>query len=318
MGWGPTKIERQGLHFLIGSGALGARYLIAAVLFIAGAGVCSLVRLDPSQMLIGVGLLLAGHVPLWVLGQTLAPGGATPSHEDLWVPAEEGWFEQLQELEKRGRRWDVSPWDITSWAGFLTLAAASLMAAVACGAVFEVIREENAVRLAIILAALGLPLWLNGMRTKWNPGELRLKGRALDWARRRALGRYGERYDAVPLLALLEGDSGKFPVDARLMLRPKEDDGSGLIGVQVQVCLNNVKGKDYPYLYCVVLAKPGFRFREAKTPLTTERGSEGEVIFLVVRQHADRRGGWHTGERAIDGIVDTALRIAERGRPDHH
>ena len=75
----------------------------------------------------------------------------------------------------------------------------------------------------------------------------------------------------MPTLALREGRRGKYPVDARLMLRPAREDATGFLGVQVQVALNNVQGTDYPYLYAVVLGKDAFRLPKAEPRLCTCR-----------------------------------------------
>ena len=104
--------------------------------------------------------------------------------------------------------------------------------------------------------------------------------------------------------------------DARLMLRPARDDGSGFLGVQVQVAMNNVRGTDYPYLYAVILGKGAFRLPDGPTRQRSVEGDvdlvcepgEGEgVRYVVIRQHADTSGGWHTQPEHIRAIVATAL-----------
>ncbi len=83
--------------------------------------------------------------------------------------------------------------------------------------------------------------------------------------------------------------------------------------------MNNVQGKDYPYLYCVVLGKEGFhlfrpegrRHSRGTTRIVFERGSGAGAVYLVVRQHADRKGGWHTEDQAIRDLVAVAV---EEGR----
>ena len=314
----PTTAERSGLRFLIGGSRwFGLRYLLALGLFVIGWAVCCM---EPVEQCVAIGCLVmvAGHLPIWVRRQSLAPGGATPEHGDVWAPVDEDWYETLVELEKKGRRWDLSPWDLSSALGFSVLFLFAMGIGTIALVVVGAFGEEAAVRFLAASAALWLPLWLNGMRSNWNPSELGLKGGVLRRAARAVQGpRFAGRYEAVPMLALVETSRGKAPVDARLMLRPTEDDGSGLMGVQVQVCLNNVRGRDYPYAYCVVLAKPGFHFPRLDTPLTLERGGGDGVTYLVVRQHADRQGGWHTDSQAVLRIVHMALRFAEQGRRDN-
>ena len=172
-------------------------------------------------------------------------------------------------------------------------------------------------RFAVAAPLLFVPQWLNGMRTTWNPSELRMKGEALAVARATVQKLAGGDFDLVPLLALREGRRGHYPVDARLMARPAREDASGFLGVQFQVAMNNVRGTDYPYLYAVVLGKAGFRFPDGPSredghgvDLVFEAGEGQDVRYRVVRQHADRSGGWHTRPDEIDGIARTALERA--------
>lgn len=321
----PTAGEAATLRFLLPLGGMPARTVFAAALFAAGLG---LVALAPMALLpVGVVLLLLGHLPFWVHGQTTAPGGATPQHEEIWAPVEEGWMQRVETLERRGEEWDATPWDLSNARGCLMLVA--LLVVLGVGAVMFSLRfgMEGTTRLAAGGAALLVPLWLNGLRTTWNPSELRLKGRALEVARETAEGEGRGDFEEVPLLALRQGRRGKYPVDARLMLRPVTEDDSGFIGVQVQVALNNVRGTDYPYLYAVVLGRPGFRLpgggsrpRRSGGKVAKwvyERGEGDGAGYLVIRQHADDHGGWHTEPEHIREIVARALDEARQAHADN-
>jgi hypothetical protein len=101
------------------------------------------------------------------------------------------------------------------------------------------------------------------------------------------------------------------------MLRPAREDATGFMGVQLQVTLNSVQGTDYPYLYAVILGKEGFKLPDVPkrriahgVDLVGEIGKGKDVRYVVVRQHADRKGGWHTDDGAIGGIVAAALELA--------
>jgi hypothetical protein len=262
----------------------------------------------------GLVLLLAGHLPLWVRTQTTAPGGATPAHEEIWAPVEDDWLTRVDDLEKRGARWDTTPWDISNSTGCLSLVGLLLLLAVVAFLLGAAFGPDALWRVAVAAPLLFVPLWLNGMRTTWNPSELRKKGEALAVARAAIEEAAGEDFDLVPLLALREGRRGHYPVDARLMARPAREDDSGFLGVQVQVAMNNVRGTDYPYLYAVVLAKGGFAFPKGPgrqrlhgLDLVLEPGQSEGVRYLVVRQHADRSGGWHTEPETIRRIAVAAL-----------
>lgn len=312
----PTPAEAATLRFVIPLSDLRTRVLLAGALFAAGVALWSLFPLAGA---VGLALILLGHLLLWVRRQTTAPGGATPKHEEVWAPVEDEWLARVEALERRGEAWDTSPWDVTS----LRLGCPVLLLALALTGALTMAsgfwRGPDAfLRVGLAALVLLVPLWLNGIRTTWNPSELRKKGRALAVAREVAAGFV--EFEPVPMLALRQGRRGQYPVDARLMLRPTEEKPPGFLGVQVQVAMNNVQGTDYPYLYAVVLGKTPFRLPPARSrhrhsggsvELVYERGRNEGVDFLVVRQHADTQGGWHTEPAHIREIVTTAL---EEGR----
>lgn len=319
---GPTTAELETLRFGVPGRSLGDRLAIGSACFLAGLGLWLLT--GPPWNVAGLLLILSGHLPLWVKPITNAPGGSTPEHEEVWVPTDEDWFENLARLERRAAKWDTNPWDVSNVLGFLVLGVVLLLVAGALVPVTEWLGFDTSWRLGVAAAALLVPLWLNGLRTVWQPSELKLKGEALEIAREVVEQQDpGHDFDRVPMLALREGRRGKYPVDARLMLRPEEADESGFLGVQIQVAINSVQGKDYPYLYAVVLGKEdrGFRLpkevREHKDPrysvrFTIERSTSEGVRVLVIRQHADRGGGWHTKPEHIREIVEVALAIGRR------
>ncbi len=311
----PTTSEAATLRFLVPGGTPLTRALVALTLFSVGLVVWCLAPLGIAPF--GLFLVLLGHLPLWVRTQTTAPGGATPAHEELWAPVEEDWLKRVLDLEKRGARWDTTPWDVSNGIGCLALLA--LLGALAAVAFLALpaLGTGASLRLAAGGVLLFLPLWLNGMRTTWNPSELCKKGQALAVAREDAERLAQGDFDAVATLALREGRRGKYPVDARLMLRPSHEDETGFLGVQVQVALNNVQGTDYPYLYAVVLGKDAFRLPKAEPRLSVqgvnlvcEPGRSEGVRYLVIRQHADKKGGWHTAPAEIHAIVAVALEKA--------
>ncbi len=303
------------LRFLVPMAGLRARLMTAAALFAVGLAIWSVAPIPVAA--VGLALVLAGHLPLWVRHQSNAPGGATPTHEEVWAPVEDDWLELVEQLERRGERWDTTPWELSNVQGFFVLVGVLILLGAAVAAAGSLFGFDAFVRLAVAAPLLVIPLWLNGLRTTWNPSELRKKGEALAVARAEADRHGAGDFDPVPMLALREGRTGRYPVDARLMLRPAREDASGFLGVQVQVAMNNVKGTDYPYLYAVVLGKGDFRMpgvsprvRRSGAEIVFERDESEGVRFLVVRQHADRQGGWHTEPDHIRAIVAVALEKA--------
>jgi hypothetical protein len=317
----PTPAEASSLRFVFPMASLQARVIAAFLLFAAGIAVWCLA--PASVAALGLLLIAAGHLPLWVRTQTNAPGGATPRHEEVWAPAEDDWLERVLAHERRGAKWDTTPWDISNLLGagtFVLLLIVLLGLAVAAGASLG---ADAFFRVVVAAPLLFVPLWINGMRTTWNPSELRKKGEALAVAGADVERRAPGVFEPVPLLALREGRRGRYPVDARLMLRPAREDDTGFLGVQLQVAMNSVQGTDYPYLYAVILGKDAFepprasgeRFSDG-VRLVLEPGTSEGVRFLVVRQHADKKGGWHTEPEHIRVIVETALGLARQAWRD--
>lgn len=322
-GFRPTAAEETQLRFSFGSAGVDRRLLWAAGLFALGMTAWGLLAL-PFAVL-GLLLVLWGHGVIWVQSQTTTPGGATPRHEEIWVPVEEDWLERVRRHERRGAAWDASPFDLSNLRGCGVLLLLTVVTAVAGLTIFALTGAdpggfELAARWSVGMAFLLIPLWLNGMRTTWNPSELKKKGEALEAALAafRSLDGEASGLEVVPMLALREGERGKYPVDAKLMLRPASEDDSGFLGIQVQVAMNNVQGTDYPYLYAVVLGRGGFRppepgqvrpGRAGGRKMVFEAGQDHEVRFLVIRQHADRKGGWHTEETTIRALVAKALEV---------
>lgn len=310
----PTAAEAASLRFLVPFGGLARRFLAAGALFAAGFSLSCLAEATWLQRL-GYAIVLAGHLPLWVRTQSNAPGGATPAHEEVWVPVEDAWLERVLAHERRGERWDTTPWDISNRLGKMILIVLLVALAGIPFVAGALLWSGVLLRVSHAVPYLLVPLWFNGMRTVWNPSELRKKGEALAAARSAAEGPAKGNFDFIPMLALREGGRGRYPVDARLMLRPSREDSSGFLGVQLQVSINSVQGTDYPYLYAVVLGKGNFKLpgaagrrRVGGVDLVSEFGEKEGVRFHVIRQHADKSGGWHTEPAQIAVIVDEALR----------
>jgi len=296
--------ERSSLEF---SGwkqmSLGARYAAAFGSFAAGVLICAATDVWWPLWLAPI---VFGHSFLWCKRQRTAPGGATPKGDLTWAPADPDWHAQMEKLEQAGERWDASPWDISSPLGFTIML---LVLFFGTGLVYAVTDDERQFHMAL---SLWLPVWFNGMRSNWNPSELRLKGEALRIAEKAAMKVASGRLEAVPLLALRKGKRGPYPVDARMMLRPKlVREQSPFIGVQVQVALNNVKGRDLPYLYCVLLMKEGHEPPVVRTEDVTEPGENEGVRFTVVRQYADNSGGYKTEPTDIERLVTATVRATE-------
>ena len=160
----------------------------------------------------GLLLLLAGHLPLWVRTQTTAPGGATPAHEDVWAPVEDDWLERVDATSRSAARAGTRRpgTSRTGSAASRSSASSSLVAALAF-LVGTALGPDALFRVAVAAPLLFVPLWLNGMRTTWNPSELRKKGEALAVARAALDEAAGKDFDLVPLARAARGPARPLP-----------------------------------------------------------------------------------------------------------
>lgn len=179
-----------------------------------------------------------------------------------------------------------------------------------------------------------VPLWFVGTRDYLKKDRLIIKIEALKRINE-ALTDMSE-VQVQPLLALAPTKGGgKEPEDARLMIKPLGAP-KDFYGIQVQVSINSVQGKDYPYLYCVIIAKAGSGLLngwEGVAPQPQEKGfmeqlgamlmgtegsgmvyepsNSGEVDIIVVRQETTRNSGYYTQPSAARAVVENALAMAK-------
>jgi len=80
------------------------------------------------------------------------------------------------------------------------------------------------------------------------------------------------------------------------------------------VTANRVQGSDYPYLYCVLVARPGVRMLELLDPeppsnivAEPDHKPDEDIDILVIRQRTTKTSGYHTDSAACQAIFLYAL-----------
>jgi len=265
-------------------------------------------------LLPGLAVIFFGTIIALVRGYSNEPG-REPTGKKRWENVTLDEFKRIMTLDQESHRWDRSAWiDATNRWGCLTglLFTGAVVAATAR------LWHESA-RLASVCAfdgaALFAPFWLSGIRRLYHRTELMIRVGALQNILDRLSEPDARGMMATPMLELQETKEGDVPQDVKLMVR-FDDAPDNFLGIQVQVSLNDVQGTKYPYLYCVILAKPGFGLGRWDCSLvdgvgrmTTERKTTDEVELLVVRQATTRNSGYHTNRaaqrRVFDGAVQT-------------
>jgi len=295
----------------------------------------------------GVGLqVTAGFWPgfaLLVLGSALGMNSGYDSapavvSEGKWTNVTPEEYDKVILKAGELKAWDEDFFDGTNTLGIIgfvfmlaLLAGAYFFAADALG-----FPQYYGVYFGLDALAVIVPLWFVGTRGYLKKDRLVIKVEALKGIMAVLQGD-NELY-AQPMLSLADTrGGGKEPEDARLMIKlagaPKD-----FYGVQVQVSLNSVQGKDYPYLYCVLISKAGsgildcFESEAAPQPeiglmdrlgiflgggrrggtgkMLYEPGNSGEADIIVARQATTRNSGFYTQPSAAKSVVECSLKLA--------
>jgi len=232
-----------------------------------------------------------------------------------WQRATREKFAQVLEMDRKSRQWDRTAIDVSCVPGFL-LFAVVVVAAFGGGwlARRAGYHYYGSMWTADVIVLL-VPHWIVGIRSilKNTALIIKIKQSFPLMALHEKARQEGEELECW--LEVLETADGSYPVDAKLMLKFHKA-SADFLGMQTQVAINNVQGTDYPYLYCVIIAKPEFNLlAHAKMKvggLTVEPKREGEVDIIVIRQRTTRTSGYHTNAAAARGVFLKSLAAARR------
>ena len=223
-------------------------------------------------------------------------------------------FEKVLDIHERSKRWDRNVVDITCWRGFGML----LLLIGAIGLVYYSLSKADEEALAKIWVAdtvlFFLPHWVTGVRSILKNPPLIIKIENFLGLCDQFEGLREEGEEMEYWLRLAKSSAGEYPIDAKLMLKFK-DAPESFLGLQTQIAINDVQGTDYPYLYCVLVAKGDFGLQEsAGLPkgLVAERQSDGDVDVLVIRKRTTQTSGYHTNFPAMLSIFNVSLALARR------
>jgi hypothetical protein len=272
------------------------------------------------QIVVGLGfgapLLLVASLLAVVKGFSNVPEEL--GHAAEWRGAGREQLEQILRIAERSRRWDQSFVDITCGVGFLGLVLAGMAVAGLALVLMAAGQEWLAMACVLDSLVLLLPHWITGVRRILTNDPLTIKVKLLltiirSWE---SVRREGETIH--PQMQVLHTPKGEMPNDAKLLLR-FEKLGDEFLGLQVQVTANRVQGSDYPYLYCVLVARPGLRMRERlkATPPSNivaepDRKPAENIDILVIRQRTTKTSGYHTDSAACQAIFLYALGLCRK------
>ncbi|MCX5793021.1 MAG: hypothetical protein NTY45_12525 [Elusimicrobia bacterium] len=330
MSFFPPPEKQDAIAFIFFKGLpYRARMALAALLLALGV----LAQLA-GVFLPGLLLVALGSAMGMVKGYNAAPELA--AGEGKWERVTPDEYLKIKIKAEELEKWDRDAFDITSGPGLALL----LGVAGVCVAVYLFLAtsgaQESAFYFAADAAVVFLSQWLSGTRRYLKQDQLVIKIGLLEGI----MGMLADpsAYQVFPMLLIKKTEAGKdVPADARLMIKLPAAPAD-FYGVQTQVSINSVKGTDFPYLYCVLVAKKGgnllghyadftkgvnpepgaldklagfFSFPAAgSSTVVFEPGSDKDVDVLVVRQFTTRTGGYHTDEGQAARVVQAALGLA--------
>lgn len=311
----PTAERRGEIHFYIAKGlAYGPRLAIAFGLM--ALGLIIEVVLMESFWWAGLPVVLAGVIML--LSKGFDNTVKTKRAKEEWRPARREEVARIVELNRQQKKWDQDAIDITCTRGFLTLVAV----AVIIGLIARFVLGASVATLTMLganAAVMLLPFWITGARSILKNDRLVIKSELL-----LELGglferakRPGEEFQYQMQTTQARDGSGEVPDDVKALVLFHEAPET-FLGLQLQVAINSVQGKDYPYFYCVLVARPAFGGlgRDQLDPpphrILIEPKREGDVDIAVIRQKTTKKSGYHTKPRVAARIFDHGLSQARK------
>jgi len=307
----PLPEDRDSVRFHFAKSlSYNTRINLTLILLIAG----FLIQLLTMNALYGVLFLLVGIGLVLVKGYDSRARIKSFNLDPDWKTVTIEEIQEIEDLRKRSRKWDSDALDISNPLGFFSLIFfGGLAIAVAVGLGVLSKDFDVTIILAVDAAIILFPLWFSGIKRILKQPNLAIKVRIIlnlheEFA---SIKQGGELFK--PALMLAKGKEGKtIPMDARFSIA-YPNSPEGFYGLQAQINLNVVQGTSYPYFYCVLAAKPGFRLSAYKNKIRLDekiiceyqKNRRAEV--LVIRQHTTKKSGYHTKDPKCAEILNVAL-----------
>jgi hypothetical protein len=334
--------ERQGeIHFYIAKSLpYFVRLPVAFLLLACGLAMqLAAPQLFDGAQVIGIGagiiLVLAGVLMLLTKGFDNKTKVQTATLN--WRPAGRAEVERILAINEKQKAWDQDFVDITCGRGKLGVLVIALGVLAAAGAAWLYLPHSAHPMLkllAINAAVMVLPFWITGTRSFLKHDQLIIKVKMLLELEQlfNRIRREDEEFQYQLQSAKARDGSGEVPCDVKGVIH-FHDGPPEFLGVQMQISINSVQGADYPYFYCVLVSKSAFGDLEVQRPPAPERKGcitvtkggavpttadgipelvvsqehEEEVNIVVIRQKTTKQSGYHTNQKAANGIFRYVL-----------
>ncbi len=306
----PPPEKRDSVRFYVAKKLpYNLRINLAVVALIVGFGL-QIVFLKPVS---GIPFLILGIALMFVKGYDSRARLKTLDLDPSWKTVSIEKIQEIERLRQRNRSWDSDALDLSNPLGAFGLILFSIMAialSVALGALAKDTRIFSILMTDTVI--LIVPVWLSGMKFILKQPNLAIRVNMI-------LKLYevfqnlekGETFKPALMLKKNENNEA-VPVDARFSISfPHSPDG--FYGLQAQINLNVVQGTSYPYFYCVLAAKPGFKLAsyrdkiDCPSHVICEAQKDEKAEVLVIRQKTTKNSGYHTKDSRCAEILAAAV-----------
>jgi len=311
----PEPQRRGEIKFLLAKSLPYTLRLTLIVFFLAAGFILQFV----TDLWLGGAFLLAGTLLSLVHGYSNIPDGKEAKTE--WRATDRKTFEQILQINRISKKWDQSFIDITCGSGFFILLLLALVVAILTYRLYSLGEEHLATILVLDSVVLFLPHWITGVRRILTNPPLIIKIEhfldAWDTWQQNPL----KNEIMQPQLQTQKLQQGEIPLDTKLILTSNSA-GKNFLGLQIQISFNHVEGSDYPYFYCVLVARPDFNLLKKydripapkkATPdyVLIEKSHEeaDNVDVIVIRQETTKTSGYHTKKSACTTILTFSISL---------
>jgi hypothetical protein len=320
----PQAERREELHFHVGKSlSYATRLKVAFNLVFAGLVVQIL---TPPYFYVGLPIMFVGILFVLTKGYDNTMHGRRSGSS--WRPATLDQATRIMNIDRQSKDWDLDSIDITNSQGCAVFGALTILIVGGTLSLYHFGHEQLAYMLPANAAVLMLPFWFTGTRSIIKKDALILQTKFLLDIYRKVKTRLteSEHFEfQIRSVTVRDGSStGQEPRDIKAGIR-WSDASDDFLGLQMQVSINQVQGRKYPYYYCVLVAKHGGDLlsvidRGSRPPgIVAENESDDDVDVLVIRQKTTKNSGYHTDLGAASRILDLALtwgrEVAEAATP---
>jgi hypothetical protein len=270
----------------------------------------------------GLYTILPGIVFIFLGNLFLLPSGYTNrvnlgqfDPETDWERVDKHKLDELLDLDRKIRRWDLSTIDISNTLGGIIFLILLVTGGIIGTTAFETHNKTLQI-LTLDAAVLLLPYWVTGLRSIFTVPKLTMKIKLVNTL----LAKVTTQLSAhrVNYYLLLKGKEKKIPQDIKFKV-DIANQHRDFLGFYGQITINSINSSVFPYFYVVLVAKKNFGLHSLYQSYSPHKNyvkefkNQKDVEVLVVRQNTDVvRNGYWTKDKQVQAIFLEGLALAEK------